>query len=195
MGIINSNKKGFTLVEIVITFAVVGLILPILFNIIFTIINEEIKIYRLTEVKRQGDFALNEIENTIRNFGYKIYSEAAMTNERCTSATPTYGPINGTNFFIKDKYASLFRFYKDLERPDSIASYSAKQSDGSELSTVYLTNSKVAISDFLISCQYVTDYSAPLITVTFKVEYVTTGTRPEETASMDYRTSVRPRSF
>lgn len=185
-------KKGFTLIEIIVTFGIIAIVLPALFSIIFVIFNEEVKVLRLSEVKRQGDFALSSIENNIRNFGYKIYSEASMTNEQCTSASPTYGPVSAASFYIRDNSASILRYRLSS---DKIASDSAYQDTGVTYATVYLTNDKVTISDFFLSCRWVSDYVAPLITATFTVSYKTSSLKAEEIASMNYRTSVRPRTY
>jgi len=177
------EKKAYTLIEMVVVIAVIGLILPVLFNIIFVIVNQQIKVMRLSEVKRQGDFAFNSMENVIRNYGYKIYSDIGLTDEQCTISSPSYSN-NGSNFYVRDKFISTFQFYTESNRIASL---------GADLKMTYLTNNNVDISDFVISCQWISNYSSPLITISFKVTYPNTSGRTDETASMTYQTSIRPR--
>ena len=60
-------NKGFTLIETIVVIAVIGLTLPVLFATILTLMRQQIKIYRLSQVKREGDYIINLMENTIRN--------------------------------------------------------------------------------------------------------------------------------
>ena len=73
MGIkINFQKKGFTLIEMVVVVGVIGFVLPILFAIVFLIIQQQARIYSLQEVKKQGDQALFSMRGTVKQYAEKI---------------------------------------------------------------------------------------------------------------------------
>jgi prepilin-type N-terminal cleavage/methylation domain len=77
------KKRAFTLIETLVVIAIIGLITPIVFTIIFIITREQMKTSRLILVKRQGDNILNNISFTIKNYAYSIYSASPPdeTNE------------------------------------------------------------------------------------------------------------------
>ena len=184
-------KKSFTLIEMIVVIAVIGLVLPALFSIVFVILQQQTKIYRLSEVKKQGDAALSIIEDVMKNNGYGIYSEQALTNEKCAVASSVYpaaAPYDGANFYLKDKLGNWFRF--DLSN-SAISSSSAHL-----IQPASLTNSKVVISsDHFISCSRTSLYSTPLIFIKFSVSYNTTSTRNEEIASITYQTRIKLKNY
>jgi len=73
-------KKSFTLIETIVVIAVIGLTLPVLFATILTLMRQQIKIYRLSQVKREGDYIINLMENTIRNRAVTVHSEQPTDN-------------------------------------------------------------------------------------------------------------------
>lgn len=181
-------KKAFTLIETIIVVAILGLVLPALFAIIFVILQEQSKIYRLSEVKRQGDYVLNVMENVIKNYAVQIYSDQALTdaNEKCASAASSYN--SSTSFYFKDEFRNWLRFYPNGGR---IASESAV------LTSVDLTSAVVTVSSFSLTCNRSSLFSDPVISVSFTVSYNSSSTRPEDTASLKYQTNIklRPHSF
>jgi len=182
------RKKSFTLIEMIVVIATIGLVLPALFAIVFTILQQQIKIQRLSIVKREGDYALSVMENIIRNYAVKIYSESSFINERCTTANSSYGPQNGSGFYFEDKYGNWFNFYQDFT---NISSNSAKLS-----SPVNLNSPQTKITDFSIQCYRTNLYSPPVVNVSFKIEYNTTSTRPEErVTSLNYNTKIKLKSY
>ncbi|EKE14302.1 MAG: hypothetical protein ACD_12C00581G0001, partial [uncultured bacterium] len=60
-------EKSFTLIETIVVVAVIGLTLPVLFAIIFILMREQVKINRLSQIKKEGDYIITLMENTIKN--------------------------------------------------------------------------------------------------------------------------------
>lgn len=183
MGTVNTKKKkGFTLVEIIVVIAVIGVIIPALFAIIFAILREQIKIYQLSEVKRQGDFALTLMEGAIRNSAYSIYDQGTGGNPLCDDA----GDSDPAAYF-RDTYDNWFRFY--LSGTKLISDSAVVNASGD------ITNDRVTISGFSITCEKKASFTQPLVNIEFTVTAGNGATRQEERASMTYRTKVRLRAY
>lgn len=171
--------KGFTLIETVVVVAVVGLVLPAIFTVIFVLIGQQTKINRLSEVKKQGDYVLNSISVLIKNNAVSIHSGIPTAgNEKCLNDGSSYGPVSSLYFL--DKKNDRFRIWRN---GDKISSASA-------ITTSDLTTTKVTISNFLIGCEKNTLFSPATVSLSFFVSYNTTSTRPEETASLFYQTLI-----
>ncbi len=188
-------KKGFTLIEIIVVISVIGLTLPAVFAIIFSILQQQTKIYRLSEVKRQGDYVLSNLENTIRNSAVKIYSDQALSsaNEKCANSGTSYpSPGNGAGFYFKNQFSQWFQFYIPATEYQ-IASQSQV------LNKSYLTTNKVRIENLSISCSRSGRYSPPIVAITFNICYNNnnscTSARHEEVANMTYQTQIKLRSY
>ncbi len=168
----------------IIVVGITGLILPVVFSIVFVILQQQTKIIRLQEVKRQGDFVLSSMKTAIKNSAVQIYNNPGGT-EQCNLLIPTYGPQDGDTFYFKDKIGNYFKYYLNAEK---ISSYSAAV-------TSDLTNNKVKISLFSISCQRQSIYSPAIVTLSVKLEYNTTSVRSEDTAELTYNTNIKLKSY
>jgi len=196
MGIINKlkinsirQKKCFTLIEMIVVIATIGLVLPALFSIIFSILQQQVKIQRLSIVKREGDYVLNVIENTIRNYGESIHSATPPTesNKICQSSS-----LENASYF-KDKFGNWFRFY--LNTTNSISSESSVLNNGLP-GSVSLNSSQTKITNFSIQCYRTSLYSPPVVNISFTIEYNTTSLRVEEKVTpLTYQTKVKLRSY
>jgi type II secretory pathway pseudopilin PulG len=204
MGIINKlkinfmrQKKSFTLIEMIVVIATIGLVLPALFTIIFSILQQQVKIKRLSIVKREGDYVLNIMENIIRNYGESIHSDTPPTesNKICQSSS-----LKNASYF-KDKFGNWFSFCLSDQNGDCNASnknYIASNSsilNAGNPGTTTLNSSQTKISNFNIQCYRTALYSPPLINISFTISYNTSSSRAEETASFNYQTKVKLRSY
>jgi prepilin-type N-terminal cleavage/methylation domain-containing protein len=184
-------KKGFTLIETIVVVAVIGLTIPILFAILFTLMRQQVKIYQLSQIKREGDYIINIIDNTIRNRAVIIYKSDTIidSNIVCNDLVPAYPPLlSGTTvdkLYFLDKNNVWFGF----KQIGTIIYSSSVTSD------VSLTSSKTGISGFSISCNRNTVYSPPSVSISFNISYNTTSGRPEETTSMYYQTRIKLRNY
>lgn len=179
-----NRKKSFTLIEIIVVTALISLILPALFTIVFAVLVEQIKLYRLTEVKKQGDYGINIIENTLRNRAVAVYSSSQFITELCGSALSSSSQTDGSNFYFKDRANDWFKF---SALSDRIASSSAV------VATTNLTTAKVKVSNFLISCKRQGLFSSPVVKISFTISYATTSQLAQNNASLNYSISIKLR--
>lgn len=186
-------KGGYTLIEVIAVVTIIGIALPSIFSIIYVIVREQAKILAITKTKSEGDYAFNIIDNLLRNSAVTIQTSSDPLNNstnRCNdpATSPSYSPINGSNFYIKDKYGNLSRLYTTAD--GKIASDSSILNASSEL-----TSSKVIVTNFAISCTTRSKFSSPVISISFKVQYNTISTRPEDIASLNYQTKIKIRNL
>ncbi len=179
-------KRGFTLIEIIVVIGIIALALPAMFAIVFGILRQQTKVYALKQVKSEGDFVLNVVENTIRTYAAEIYSNADLTTEECTGLAEKTS-YNGTPFYFKDKNGNWFRFYKNSTKISSDSAVLA--------SAVDLTSTKTNITSFNLECSTNSPFSPPVISIDFDIEYNPSATRPEDKAQLNYQTKVKMRSY
>ncbi len=181
--------KGFTLIETIVVIAVIGLTLPVIFSIFFVLLQQQTKIYRLNTVKKEGDYVISLIGNTIRNEAVTIHSASPSddTNKECTGDGSLYNSTSSLYFL--NKTGLWFGYISD---GITIASSSAS------LASIDLTSSKTKISSFSISCSRRYLYSQPSVSLSFDIKYCNdvacSQTRPEELASLHYQTKIKLRN-
>lgn len=184
-------KKSFTLIETVVVVAVIGLTLPILFTIILTLMKQQLKIYRLSQVKRGGDYLINIMENIIRDNAITIHTTTPPSDANiiCKNIGTS---ASGTSLYFLDKNKKWFGY---LATGNSVASTSANLA-----SPINMTSSKTIVSNFSIYCSRNSIYSPASILLGFDICYDTgggicTSTRPEEITSIHYQTRIKLRSY
>lgn len=194
-------KKGFTFVELLIVISIIGIVLPAFFGIIFVLLRQQVLVYRLSEVKRQGDYALNLMENTIRNSAVSVHKDstlqeddppAILNNRLCdTTLLDTIYPSSPAVRF-KDKYDNWFYYGLSSEK---IASSSGR--GGSAINTAELTNGSASITNLSITCRQSTDFSTSVVGIEFDIGYrLANGITPmpEERATLHYQTKIKLRT-
>lgn len=184
-------KKAFTFIEMVVVIGIMSIALPTLYAIFFIILQQQVKIVRLAEIKNQGQFVINTIEKLVRNDAASIYSDSGYTTRVCAVVFPAVSLSATTNpdtpsLYFKDKRGYSF-YFDPSGSPEKIASKSAGPS-------VDLTSSKVIISNFVTSCT-VSGYSSPVVTVSFDICYNTNAISPScgtnsEKVSLEFQTTV-----
>jgi len=177
------RKKSFTLIEMMVVITTISLILPVIFAIIFSILKQQIKIQQLSNVKREGDYILNIIENIVKNHGESIHSNIPPTenNKICQSSS-----LENVSYF-KDRYNNWFRFY--LDNNNSISS------ESSIIGRVYLNSSKTRITNFNIQCYKTGAYSPPIIIISFTIKYNMQDSQPEEQVAINYKTKLKLKNY
>lgn len=184
-------KKSFTFIETIVVVAVIGLTLPVLFAIIFILMREQTKINRLNLVKREGDYIISLMENTIKNDAVTIHSGKLPTDDSNIECDSTNSSYSGPPLYFLDKTRRWFGYEDGV---NTIATASAKATP-----SIKLTSSKTKISSFSLSCLRENSYSPAAILLSFKIEYCNdvacSQTRPEETASLFYQTRIKLRNY
>ncbi len=175
------HQKGFTLIEVIVVVGAIMIIMPALFGIIFSLFRQQIKIYRLSEVKRQGDYALSIIENTIRSSAISIYDQQTGGVQLCANA----GATDVTVPYFRDEKDNWFRYVISSNR---IASQSEVPN-----ATANLTSSNLRITNLTVRCSRTASYSSPVVDLRFTISSGLTST--EERASMTYKTRIKLRNY
>lgn len=186
-----SILNGFTLIETIVVVAVVALTLPVIFAIVFTLVREQVKIFRLTEVKRNGDYLINSIENTIRNNAVKILSDKPANGglEICNNINNIGG---GSSLYFLDTNGQWFGYAYNVN---------VVSSSSATINLLSLTSAKTLVQNFSINCANNSIFSAPEVTLNFDICYDNTGsgdcstTRPEEIAKIHYQSIVKIRNY
>lgn len=181
-------KKSFSLIEVIIVITIISIVLPVLFNTLFSVLQQQLKIYRLAEIKRQGDYVLNVMENNIRNNAVSIHSGVPTTdsNEICKNTT------SYSNLYFEDKNSLWFHY--ELSTIYLVSKTST--------STTNLTSNKVRVEGLTITCNRSAKYSPPFIDISYTICYNNnnspcndTAIRTEERASMIYKTKIKLRNY
>ncbi len=183
-------KKSFTFIEVIVVISIIGLIIPAIFSVIFGLVREQLKVYRLSVVKKQGDFILNNFSTLIKNDAKTIHSAnpPSDANEQCAAANSNYTSTNGLYFLDPDN--NWF----------GLTLSSGQISSSSASTNVNYNSSQTIVSGMTMTCQKSGLYSAPIITLDFDICYETTtgvcsSTRPEDTATLHYETTIQLQSF
>lgn len=181
---------GFTLIEMIVVIAVIAVTLPSVFAIVFTIVRQQTKIYRISKVKKEGDYILNLISNAIKNSAVSIHSSSPATtlNEICLLVQ---SPAPTTSLYFQDSTNNWFGY---LSASNTISSASSNLG-----SPAALNSNIILINNFSIGCEKTASFSNANILFSFDICYNTgsglcTSTRPEETASLHYQTRVKMRN-
>jgi len=184
---IKKKLVGFTLIEMIVVIAVIAVTLPSIFAIVFGITRQQTKIYRISKVKKEGDYILNLLTNTIRNSAVSIHSSSPATifNVICRIVV---SPAPTTSLYFLDSTNNWFGY--------SLASNVISSSSSNLASPIALNSNKILINNFLIGCEKTALFSNANITINFDICYDTggklcTSVRPEEFATLHYQTIIR----
>lgn len=190
------RNKGYTIIEMLIVLTLLSIIMPAVFSIIYTLLNQQMKIYRIIETKRQGDRIMSFMKEKITREGMGIKTAAGTL--RCSNYTATpETTTNGNDFlFMKttDPAGPSFNFY--------LVNSTFFVQDTGGLPSISLHDSKVRVTNFQIECfrrNASTSPSQPnknVITIGFEytVEFVDNSpTQAEGATSLQYQTKIRLR--
>lgn len=178
---IKKKKNGFTLLELVLVLGIMGIIIPAGFSMFIASMRAQLKVSLLQEVKRNGDTSISVMRNlmTSRTVSLQQFDGTSI----CNTAGSSYS--SGDVYFV-DPENQRFRFYLD---GDTIAS------DSSSIGSVPLTSTKVAVTDFTLTCEKSSSFTPPIINISYTVSQVNATSHAEEQATMDYLTKVRLRTY
>jgi prepilin-type N-terminal cleavage/methylation domain-containing protein len=195
------GNSAFTLVEVVIVMAIIGIMLPIVFSVLFTVAKQQNKIFRLSEAKQQGDYALNYMKAYIRNNGDSIFQDSDMQIEACTDSVAPDNELTsqgGTTFYLSKKNAvtEFFQFTSEEYQYDSVNDIRYNRLMFNNSGDIQqLTTSTVSIVNFSISCFRRSASSEPFVFISFTIFYKTnlSTAAPEDQAILNYRGIVKMR--
>lgn len=176
--ITQKQKSGFSLVEILVVLAVLGIMLPAFFSLVFSVLRQQVKLQYMSRVKREGDAAFALMREVARDRSVRL-TDAPSGAGICETA----GTSANTVYFY-DETGNWITFI--LQNNQIVA----QRNTGSET----LTSSNVTVSGLTVSCVRKARYAAPLVSMSFTVSSENVG-RSEAKASLPYRTSVVMRSY
>lgn len=180
-------KKFFTLIEVIVVLGVLGFIIPTIFIIVFTISREQLKINSITEIKRQGDFIVNNISNLIKNNAISIHNSIPPNQSNIVCYNANYS--SDLELYFKDQNDNWFRIFYNNN----------KISSSSAITTIDLNSNSTKIYNFSIGCQSGSFYSAPIVNLSFDICYKGNQTDciniNESTASLHYQTKIKLRNY
>lgn len=193
------KNKGYTLLEMLIVISIIGLILPAVFTVLFIIIQHQLRIYRVIETKKQGDYVLSFIKNKVIEDAVKI---STSSSEQCTTSEAYYPALqngtqatdDGTDFFFVTKVPTTkFNFYIDTAT-NSIDNNTLvyNENNNGTITPFQVTNSKVIISNLAFQCVRKSNTGGALVRVSYTVSYNSTLGDP---VSYQYSTKVRLRTY
>lgn len=188
------SEVGFTLIEAIVVVGVISVTLPVIFSILFVILQMQTKIFRLSTVKKEGDYILNLVENNIKDNAISIHADKTpppdSTNKVCDLETTTYGQSpTVTKLYFLNKAGSWFGYYLDG---------TTLVSDSLLLGSGNLNSPKTQIINFSISCAKNNFYSPSTVSLSYDIQFCATSlcdqTRPEEIALLHYQTRIKLRN-
>jgi prepilin-type N-terminal cleavage/methylation domain-containing protein len=181
--IAQKGRRGFTFIEMMVVVVVLSVALPAIFTIALIIFRQQLKVFALQTVKREGDTVFNTIMVNLKNNAVSVHNGyiATDSNEVCTTSS-----YNGSPIIFKDAYSNSFYFPLNGDTVSSVSSIPK--------ATVNLSDSTVSLKNFLMTCSRPSSAAAPIITVSYDVVYKTSSTRTEDTAKLHYATKIRLRN-
>jgi len=187
-----NTKKGFTLIEMIIVIAIVGVILPLVFSIIFVVLKQQARIHRIAETRRQGDSIMSFMKEKISTQVVEIRSlGGAAQCDDPGDIYPSSPSPDGRNFYFLDADGNIFYFlYSSGNRRITYESFTPPP----YISTA-LNSDTVIVTNFKIQCIKKTFSSPPLVQIAFDVKYRDrTPTVDEGEVVLPYRTKIRIRN-
>lgn len=168
------NKKniGYTLIELLIVVAILGTVGFAATQIFFTVLQSTAKADLTREVKQNGDYALSIMERAIRN-------ATSLDNVNpCPFPPPSRSSLQ-------------------INNPGTPATTTTFSLSGTRINSTggTLTSDKVSASNLSFTC---TKFNGKpdLVTISFTLTQAnTSATRPEETARMNFQTTVSLRNY
>lgn len=182
------NKKGFTLLEMLIVMTIVGIILPTVFAIVFVIMRQQLRIYRVVETRRQGDYILSYIKD--RLIRSKAITNASFSTSYCINSGDTFTADNqgrSVGFIMQNVTEDKYQIYT----PSGTTNLVFEPETGFPTN---LNTSNIEIRNFNIDCYRRSTYASPLISIAFDIEFKDSTYTPEEgRVSLHYQTKVKLR--
>jgi len=194
------RKKGFSLLEIIVVLGVLALLLPTVFGVVYIIMQQQLRIYRLTETKKQGDLIMSYIKESISRSAVGIVNDSGVA--QCVTPGITYSnSIGEFNLTMDDSSTpDMFSFQQNAGQLLFIQqTYMPLLAVYSDISISLNDSVRVQIENFVIECQkrsadLVHVNFFPVVGFEFDATFVdATPTAQEGVVSLHYQTKVKLR--
>lgn len=176
------KNKGFTLIEILVTVGVLGIIAAFGTQMFLSILRNSKKTQVLTEIKQNGDYAINVMERMIRNAEKIIEPDdtCSSCNGHCSSCT---------DIKIKnpDRSSTVFRCSSS---PNNIT----LSTNGGPPDDLINSKADVDFCNFNVTKGGV-GVNPDTVVISFTLSEPGVVTRPEDRALIEFKTSVTLRNY
>lgn len=181
------KQSGFTLVEVLMVLGVIAVVVPSIMSISYVILSEQLRIYRLTETKRQGDYIANVMKEKIARDADVLFDNNTTSNV-CVGAGDSFSSPGGATFDFIDENGNTFSF-REVANNMVITDLTVIPTITSNLN-----DARVAITGLTIECSRKTRLTLPLVGFAFDVTFIdATPTVREGTITLHYQTKVKLR--
>lgn len=200
MGMTNFKiKKGFTLIEMVIVIGVIAVILPTMFGSMYMILRQQLQIYRLNIVKRQGDAALQVMKDAFIFQATSLgttYNGSGSYDEYCTEANQSFESTGNDDFGFYEVDTLYISQFSLVDGTLVYSRYlSASPSEAFINTQANLTDDSVIVTNLLFSCYKKDDASTPIVLVGFDITFNDpTPTAGEANSVLHYQTRMKLRN-
>jgi len=180
------RRSSFTLMETLVAVAIIALMTPAMFGMIYGVIRAQVRIYQLKVAKREGDYFLTIMENRLRN-DVMVVNGDTPDGEVCTSLVPSYS--SPSIIYFTDRDGDSLSFALDSASKRIKMTTTAGDS--------YLTSDAVSVSpidNVFFSCEKKGDYLGSLVRVQFTIQYNRTNNLSKPVL-MNYQTWVLIRRY
>lgn len=185
-------KKGFTFIEMVVVIAIISVALPTLYTILFIILQQQVRMIRLNQVKKEGTYIADMLTTIVRNNATGIYSAQYDSKGICAynSTKKSYSGAPANMLWFKDRYANWFNFNFSS---DTLAS---RSSVPTYPTITNLNSDKVLISNFTSQCS-ITAYATPLVIFTYDICFNLSGScgSASNIISFHFQPTVKLRNY
>ena len=180
--------------EMIVAVGIIGLILPAVFAIFFTIIRQQLVLISYQEMKQQGDSVERNIKNILLNRAAYITDGDGIPIDCPLPAAPlTPTPTISTDLHIKDRNGiSIHLYLTPYPTPPSTTNDTIASSSGSiPPKEYYLTSNSVLMLDLGFTCYRINEFTPPIVSTTFTVQKSSVFTD----ISLPYSFNVRLRNY
>ena len=191
------KKAGYTLVEMMLVIALIALLMPAVFSILYVIMQQQVKIYELTETKRQGDYVMQLMKEKImrdaislRRDDDGLFSAIAVISNICNTSGSSFTSSTaqrGLDFVFVQENGDQFQY---VQSGNSIFF----RATGSSTINAALNNSRVNITNFQINCAVKSTYTDPVVSFSYTAQYNRAVPNPQlGTTQLQYQSKVKLR--
>lgn len=178
------KKKGFTLIEMLIVLTVVAIVLPTVFTIVIVIMRQQVRIYKVVETRRQGDYILTFIKDRLVRSNQMLDYPAGT--QLCDTAPSTSPATDGSTVAFLGNDDVQYRIFSQTSGGTTNLMFA---SPANTVTPITINNNLVDITNFSVQCGRRAGLGAPLINVSFTVRFKD----PEFSVSIPYQTKVKLR--
>lgn len=190
---VNMKRKAFTLIEMLIVLTVVSILIPTVFSIVYVIMRQQVRIYRVIETRRQGDSVLTFIKDRmVRSKQITNNPSSPPYTPRCATVGP---PVTSSNNTTEDAFDIAF-----LDNDDNRYRIYLNKTTGNLMfqplpggTATPINNNLVSVSSFVITCARRAQEGAPLISISYTIQFKDTTAVEDVVVSLPYQTKIKLR--